>query len=123
MRFISSPSDSGKDRAATPAPARRLKPAIATRVAHPQLRPQAVAGLAERAGTPTDPLVPTTTGTHLSRDAIEQRLARHLTTSAQTYPSLKTKHITILLRAPAVGFSPKRAACHRATPDGLSRAW
>jgi integrase/recombinase XerD len=95
MRFISSPSDSGKDRAATPAPTCRLKPAIATRVALPQPRPQAVAGLAERAGGPTDPLVPTTTGTHLSRDAIERRLARHLTTAAQTCPSLKTKHITM----------------------------
>jgi hypothetical protein len=95
MRFISSPSDSEKDRAATPAPTCRLKPAIATRVALPQPRPQAVAGLAERAGGPTDPLVPTTTGTHLSRDAIERRLARHLTTAAQTCPSLKTKHITM----------------------------
>jgi len=53
------------------------------------------AWLTERAGTPTDPLFPTTTGKHLSRDAIERRLARHLATAAETCPSIKTKHITM----------------------------
>ena len=53
------------------------------------------AWLKERDGAPTDPLFPTTTGKHLSRDAIERRLARHLTTAVQTCPSLKTKHVTM----------------------------
>jgi integrase/recombinase XerD len=61
----------------------------------PTTRKVLKAWLAERAGAPTDPLVPTTTGKHLSRDAIERRLARHLTPAAQTCPSIKTKHVTM----------------------------
>jgi integrase/recombinase XerD len=53
------------------------------------------AWLTERAGDPTDPLFPTTTGKHLSRDAIERRLIRHLAIAAASCPSLKTKHITM----------------------------
>jgi integrase/recombinase XerD len=53
------------------------------------------AWLKERAGAPTDPLFPSTTGKHLSRDAIERRLARHLTTAAESCPSIKTKHVTM----------------------------
>ena len=53
------------------------------------------AWLKERACGPTDPLFPTITGKHLSRDAIERRLARHLAIAAQTCPSLKTKHVTM----------------------------
>jgi integrase/recombinase XerD len=53
------------------------------------------AWLAERAGNPTDPLFPTTTGKHLSRDAIERRLARHLVIAAERCPSLKHKHVTM----------------------------
>ena len=53
------------------------------------------AWLKERAGAPTDPLFPTTTGKHLSRDAIERRLARHLAIAADSCPSLKTKHVTM----------------------------
>ena len=51
--------------------------------------------LQERAGAPTDPLFPTTTGKHLSRDAIERRLARHLATAAGHCPSLNGKHVTM----------------------------
>jgi site-specific recombinase XerD len=53
------------------------------------------AWLKERDGAPSDPLFPTTTGKHLSRDAIERRLARHLAVAAQSCPSLKTKRITM----------------------------
>lgn len=41
------------------------------------------------------PLFPATTGKHLSRDAIERRLARHLTTAARTCPSLQAKSVTM----------------------------
>jgi integrase/recombinase XerD len=53
------------------------------------------AWLKERDGAPNDPLFPTTTGKHLSRDAIERRLARHLAIAAETCPSLKSKHVTM----------------------------
>jgi site-specific recombinase XerD len=52
------------------------------------------AGLKERGGAPTDQLFPTTTTKPLSRDAIERRLARHLAIAAESWPSLKTKHVT-----------------------------
>ncbi len=52
------------------------------------------AWLTERQGAPTDPLFPTTTGNHLSRDAIERRLARHLAVAAASYPPIKHKHVT-----------------------------
>jgi len=52
------------------------------------------AWLAERHGEPTDPLFPTVTGGHLSRDAIERRLTRHLAVAASTCPSLSAKHVT-----------------------------
>jgi len=61
----------------------------------PQTRNVLKAWLAERAGNPTDPLFPTTTGKHLSRDAIERRLARHLVLAAQRCPSLNRKHVTM----------------------------
>lgn len=53
------------------------------------------AWLKERAGTPADPLFPTTTGKHLSRDAIERRLSRHLSTATENCASLKAKHVTM----------------------------
>ncbi len=53
------------------------------------------AWLKERAGAPTDPLFPTITGKHLSRDAIERRLARHLAIAAESCPSLTSKHVTM----------------------------
>jgi integrase/recombinase XerD len=61
----------------------------------PTTRSVLKAWLKERAGAPTDPLFPTTTGKHLSRDAIERRLARHLAVAAETCPSLKAKHVTM----------------------------
>ena len=49
--------------------------------------------LAERGGQPCDPLFPTNTGTHLSRDAVEHRLARHLATARAACASLRTKRV------------------------------
>ena len=55
------------------------------------------AWLAENAGSgPTDPLFPTSTGTRLSRDAIEHRLAVHLATAPRTAARrCATKHATM----------------------------
>jgi integrase/recombinase XerD len=44
--------------------------------------------------TDTDPLFPTSTGRHLSRDAIEHRLALYVQRAAQRCPSLRNKHVT-----------------------------
>ena len=60
----------------------------------PTIRTVLKAWLAERVGAPDEPLFPTRTGTRLSRDAIEHRLAIHLHAAARDRPSLKTKHIT-----------------------------
>lgn len=54
------------------------------------------AWLQERTDAPQAPLFPTTTGARrLSRDAIERRLAIHLTSAAEHCPSITTKHITM----------------------------
>jgi site-specific recombinase XerC len=60
----------------------------------PTTRKVLKAWLKERNGAPTDPLFPSTTGNHLSRDAIERRLARQLAAAGEGCPSLKTKHVT-----------------------------
>lgn len=51
--------------------------------------------LAERGGDTREPLFPTRTGTRLSRDAIEHRLARHVSTATGAAPSLRAKHVTM----------------------------
>jgi integrase/recombinase XerD len=51
--------------------------------------------LSERPGLPSDPLFPTTTGKRLSRDAIERRLARHVTIAGANCPSLRAKRVTM----------------------------
>ena len=61
----------------------------------PPTRKVLKAWVKERAGAPGDPLFPTTTGKHLSRDAIERRLARHLAIATESYPSINTKRITM----------------------------
>jgi integrase/recombinase XerD len=50
--------------------------------------------LREREGQPADPLFPTRTGTALSRDALEHRLAKHAATATQHCPQLHAKRIT-----------------------------
>lgn len=52
------------------------------------------AWLAERPGEPGQPLFPNRTGGQLSRDAVEKRLAQHVTTAAAGCPSLKAKNVT-----------------------------
>jgi site-specific recombinase XerD len=51
--------------------------------------------LGERPGAPGDPLFPTRTGTRLSRDAIERRLAHQLALARTTCPSLQTKRVSM----------------------------
>ena len=51
--------------------------------------------LAERAGTPDSPLFPTSRGGRLSRDGLERRLAKHLTTAEHRCPSLHEKRVTL----------------------------
>lgn len=48
----------------------------------------------ERAGQPNEPLFTTSTGSKLSRDAVEHRLAKHAATAATACPSLATKTVT-----------------------------
>jgi integrase/recombinase XerD len=57
--------------------------------------------LQERGDQPSDPLFPTRTGTRLSHDAIEDRLAGHLDFARITCRSLRGKHVTMhTLRTP-----------------------
>ena len=49
----------------------------------------------ERAGMPADPLFPTRTGNHLSRDALERRLAKHLDTARERCPTLRSKPVSM----------------------------
>lgn len=61
----------------------------------PTTRAVLKAWLEERSGGPTDPLFPTITGRRLSRDAIERRLAHHVTLASIGCASLKTKRVTM----------------------------
>ena len=47
-----------------------------------------------RAAQPTDPLFPSRSGEHLSRDAIADLLAKHVATATTTCPSLSEKTVT-----------------------------
>jgi integrase/recombinase XerD len=51
--------------------------------------------LAERAGPPDGPLFPTSRGRRLSRDGLERRLAKHLSTAERRCPSLQEKKVTL----------------------------
>jgi integrase/recombinase XerD len=61
----------------------------------PAIRAVLKAWLKERAGAPEDPLFPTITGKRLSRDAIERRLARHVSVAGESCPSIKAKRISM----------------------------
>jgi integrase/recombinase XerD len=52
------------------------------------------AWLTERHGEPEQPLFPNRTGGWLSRDAVEKRLAHHVTAAVDQCPSLKSKNVT-----------------------------
>jgi site-specific recombinase XerD len=52
------------------------------------------AWLREHPGDPGDPLFPSRSGTPMSRDAVERRLARHAATAARAQPSLKNKKVS-----------------------------
>lgn len=51
--------------------------------------------LAERATRPGAALFPGPRGQHLSRDALERRLAKHVATATERCPSLGAKHVTM----------------------------
>jgi integrase/recombinase XerD len=50
--------------------------------------------LGEHPGTPGDPLFPSRSGSPMSRDAVERRLAKHTAAAARTQPSLKGKKVS-----------------------------
>lgn len=50
--------------------------------------------LRARAGAPTDPAFPNARGGALSRDAVEDLLAKHLVTARTRCPSLQSKHVS-----------------------------
>jgi integrase/recombinase XerD len=52
------------------------------------------AWLAERAGSPGDPLFPSARGTALSRDAVAHLIAKHAAAAAAGCPSLAAKNVT-----------------------------
>lgn len=52
------------------------------------------AWIAERGGLAADPLFPTRRGTPLSRDALEQRLAKYAATAARSCPALAGKRVS-----------------------------
>jgi len=52
-------------------------------------------GLAERAGQPAEPLFVTQSGTSLSRDAVEHRLAKYIQIATRACPSLGQKTISM----------------------------
>jgi site-specific recombinase XerD len=65
--------------------------------------------LTERATRPGAALFPSPSGGHLSRDALEHRLAKHLDTAAKVCVSLNNKHVTMhTLRHTAVICTGKR---------------
>jgi site-specific recombinase XerD len=66
----------------------RITPLIASTVATLRI------WLAERAGSPSDPLFPTQRGRALSRDAVEHRLAKYAILAARSCPSLRNKRIS-----------------------------
>ena len=53
-----------------------------------------MSGSPSEPATPTDPLFPTTTGTPLSRDAIERRIAKYAVAATAACPSLRAKRIS-----------------------------
>jgi integrase len=82
----------------------------------PPIRAILKAWLRERAGAPDDPLFPSRTGKHLSRDAIEHRLAHHLQLAATCCPSIGDKHITMLRNSKRSKPQPAETPAQRRHP-------
>ena len=81
--------------------------------------------LSEHPGEPDDPLFPTRTGTRLSHDAIEHRLAGHLAIARSKCPSLRDKHVTMhTLRhtAPCGYYTPASTSPSSPSGSGTSRS-
>jgi len=62
------------------------------------LRPDVAAVLkkwmSQQGGNPDDPVFPSSNGRHLSADALQQLVSRHITTARQKCPSLASKTVT-----------------------------
>jgi integrase/recombinase XerD len=85
------------------------------------------AWLAERCGDPAQPLFPNRTGGRLSRDAVEKRLALHVTAAETECPSLKAKNVTAhtlrhtaAMRLQGRGVAPDATSRHRREDDGVA---
>jgi len=61
----------------------------------PPIRAILKAWLGEHPGDPSEPLFPTITGERLSRDAIERRLAHHVSLASASCPSINAKRVTM----------------------------
>jgi integrase/recombinase XerD len=65
--------------------------------------------LAERAGQPAEPLFVTQSGTSLSRDAVEHRLAKYIQIATRACPSLGQKTISMHVLRHSAAMRPLRA--------------
>ncbi len=76
----------------------------------------------ERAGSPTDPLFPTSRGRHLSADAVQWLLAKHARVATQTCPTLASRKISphVLRHTCAMNLLVRRVASD-ATAGGIRR--
>ncbi len=73
--------------------------------------------LEERAGLPAGPLFPARTGTPLSRDALERRLAKYAATAAKACPTLAEKKISPhVMRHTGHALAGSRRRHHRYRP-------
>jgi site-specific recombinase XerD len=75
--------------------------------------------LAERRGQPGQPLFPSRTGSRLSRDAVERRLAKHTATAAARRPSLHAKTVT----AHALRHTAAMRLLHAGTDTSVIALW
>jgi integrase/recombinase XerD len=75
--------------------------------------------LDEVPGQPDDPLFPSRTGTRLSRDAVADLLAKHLTVAARDCPSLNGKRVT----PHVLRHSAAMALLHAGTDTSVIALW
>ena len=79
------------------------------------------AWLEEQDATSDDPLFPTITGKRLSRDAVERRLARHVSVAANACPSIAKLRHHRLRHRPGSECSAK--VCGRMALSAVSKVW